>query len=394
MQITDIPTKLVLPFANAAGAGFIRSIPTTPTGTAGQASLQLGFPPDNFNPVSAGGVPPFGQDFNGLLNQMSAWDRWAATGAFPPYDPTWQAAVGGYPEWAIVGSLVEFGLLWISTVDNNLSNPDTGGAGWFAWSRIVTANKDLYVNAATGNDNNNGLSPATALATLQGAIYRAFQYPPSQFTIVIHVADGTYAAWQTPAWPGPSIIMDGNSVTPTNVNINNTSGPAHCCAVIGQNTVTVQNLTVQNSGSSAAGGFVAINGGLLTTKNTVNGPITSGGAVFEGFGGGQVLINGSHAFSGNYSIAFFGHFGGIVQLANSGTVNFTTTTPVTMTTFASANALGSILLNAPNATFTGSTTTGQRYLANLNGVISVNGGGANVFPGTVAGNVTNGGQYA
>src|SRR6185312_8993880 len=127
-------------------------------------------------------------DFNGVNNQMSAWSRWAATGAFPPYDPTWQAAVGGYPMWSCVGSLVEFGLIWISTVDNNLTNPDTGGAGWFAWSRIVTANKDIYVNGATGNDNNNGLSPATAMATLQAAVNRAFQYPPSQYIITIHVA--------------------------------------------------------------------------------------------------------------------------------------------------------------------------------------------------------------
>lgn len=394
MQITDIPTKLVLPFANAAGAGFIRSIPTTPTGTAGQASLQLGFPPDNFNPVSAGGVPPFGQDFNGLLNQMSAWNRWAATGAFPPYDATWQAAVGGYPQWAIVGSLVEFGLLWISTVDNNLTNPDTGGAGWFAWSRIVTSNKDLYVNGSTGNDNNNGLSPATALATLQGAITRAFDYPPSQFTITIHVADGTYTSWSTPPWQGPNIILDGNSGSPSNVLINVTSGAGvHCCTVQGPNTVTVQNLKIQNSGSSNAGGFVASNGGSLSTKNTINGAITSGGAIFEGFGGGQVSLIGNHVISGGAGSCFFGSNGGQVQLASG--ININVSTPVSIGTFAAAASLGVVFLNTPpNATFTGSTVTGTRYQASLNGVISVNGGGANVFPGTVAGSTSSGGQYA
>ena len=75
MKIANIPSKFAIPFASSAGAGYIRTIPQTPTGTAGQASLQQGFPPENFSPVSAGGVPPFGQDFNGLLNQVTSWKR-------------------------------------------------------------------------------------------------------------------------------------------------------------------------------------------------------------------------------------------------------------------------------------------------------------------------------
>lgn len=392
MQISDIPSKFSAPFANAAGAGYIRAIPATPSGTPGQASLSTGFPPENFNPVSAGGVPPFGQDFNGILNQMSAWDRWAATGAFPPYDPTWQAAVGGYPMWSCVGSLVEFGLIWISTVDNNLTNPDTGGAGWYAFARIVTANKDLYVNAATGNDNNNGLSPATAMATIQGAVYRAFQYPPSQFTINIHVADGTYGPWQTPSYAGPSLLIDGNSGAPSNVLINNPSGTSHCCAVIGQNTVTVQNLKVANAGSSTAGGFVASNGGILTTKNTVNGAIATG-AVWEGFGGGQVIIAGNHQHAGAYTYALFATFGGQIQISSG--ITLSTPSNLSCAIYALAQSQGGIYLNTPNASFAGpGTTTGTRYSASLNGVISVNGGGASVFPGTVAGSTATGGQYA
>jgi hypothetical protein len=52
-----------------------------------------------------------------------------------PYDATFQTAIGGYPIGAIVESLFENLLFYASTVDNNVTNPDTGGAGWFVWSR-------------------------------------------------------------------------------------------------------------------------------------------------------------------------------------------------------------------------------------------------------------------
>lgn len=47
-----------------------------------------------------------------------------------PYNATLQALIGGYPAGALVESAVTTGLFWISAVANNLTNPDTGGAGW------------------------------------------------------------------------------------------------------------------------------------------------------------------------------------------------------------------------------------------------------------------------
>lgn len=394
MKLIDIPSKFQLPFAANAGAGYKRVIPVAPSGNPGEASLETGFPPENFTPVSAGGVPPFGQDFNGLLNQATAWNRWAGTGVIPPYDPTWQPLIGGYPKWSMVSSLVEFGLIWISMVDDNLTNPDTGGAGWYAFARIVTANFDLYVNAATGNDNNNGLSPATAMATIQGAVSRAFQYPPSQFLITIHVADGTYGKWTTPSWSGSRIVIEGNAAAPGNVLIDNTSGVnVHCCRVDGQNEVEIRYVKVQNTGTVGSGGFVAVNGGILKTRNTVSGVVSSG-AAFQGYGGGQVQINGPHTFSGDMSSAFVGNYGGQVSIANSASVSFSISTPITVGTFANASTLGMVYMGPPSPTFTGSAVTGKRYEANVNGIITTNGAGPNYFPGTVAGSTSTGGQYS
>ncbi len=46
-----------------------------------------------------------------------------------------------------------------------------------------------------------------------------------------------------------------------------------------------------------------------------------------------------------------------------------------------------------NMTFPGTGATGQRYQATSNAVIDTNGGGANYFPGNVAGATSTGGQY-
>ena len=49
------------------------------------------------------------------------------------WDSAFSAAIGGYPSGALVRSTIVATDFWISTTDNNVTNPDTGGAGWAAW---------------------------------------------------------------------------------------------------------------------------------------------------------------------------------------------------------------------------------------------------------------------
>ena len=83
MQSTGIPGKLVIPFASAAAAPYIRAIPqSSQIGIQnGAASFTDGFPPLCFQPETSGGVPPFGEDFNGILNVITLWTRWQSAGA-------------------------------------------------------------------------------------------------------------------------------------------------------------------------------------------------------------------------------------------------------------------------------------------------------------------------
>lgn len=132
MQSSDIPGKLVIPFAASAGGAFIRSIPVdSQIGIDnGAASLHDGFVPLNALPIAGGGVPPDIRDFNGILNEISAWTRWQGGGGPVFYDAAFSTAVGGYPKGAQVLSTVTTGTVFLSTVENNTANPDVDPTNW------------------------------------------------------------------------------------------------------------------------------------------------------------------------------------------------------------------------------------------------------------------------
>jgi hypothetical protein len=157
MLLSAIPTKFGSVWGNAAGAGYIRTIPSaSQIGVHdGWASLADGFPPLNFVAVTSGGVPPFGQDHNGILKWVTQWLQWHEAGGTIRYDAAFATAIGGYPQGAVVQSTTN-GYFWINAVDNNASNPDSGGTNWKLfegfpriWSALNTFQAGAY---STGFD--------------------------------------------------------------------------------------------------------------------------------------------------------------------------------------------------------------------------------------------------
>lgn len=130
---SQIPPKFNIPWGNSAGAAYI-TYPQPQSSQIGtvncRASLTDGFPPLTFTSSGAGGCPPFGQDINGILKQITLWNQWNSMGGPVFYDATLSAAIGGYPKGARLTSTVLTGRVWISTADNNTTNPDdtTGAA--------------------------------------------------------------------------------------------------------------------------------------------------------------------------------------------------------------------------------------------------------------------------
>ena len=162
MNSSDIPARIPIPFANNAGGSYVRNIPTAHSATPGAASYYDGFPPECFLPPLAGGIPPFGQDFNGILRQTTAGMRWLQSGGLPAYDATHSSNIGGYPSGAVL--LAADGThWWRSTTDANTSDPDTGGANWvvvqpgtYPWTSITGTPTFVLLSAFTGSNQSTG----------------------------------------------------------------------------------------------------------------------------------------------------------------------------------------------------------------------------------------------
>src|ERR1700761_1612563 len=104
MLKSSAPTQTAVVFASGAGGAYIRTVPVaSQIGiTNGAASYTDGFVPLNMTPIASGGVPPFGQDFNGILNAMSKAIQFAQAGYHYPYNSAFSTAISGYPAGALL----------------------------------------------------------------------------------------------------------------------------------------------------------------------------------------------------------------------------------------------------------------------------------------------------
>ena len=211
MQSTNIPTKIPLPFANSAGAGYITAIPvTSQIGIVdGRASLHDGFPPLNFTAISSGGIPPFGADVNGILFESTAILQWQQAGGFFPYDSAFSAYVGGYPKGAVIQAAA-FAGFWTSTSENNTTDPDTGGAGWIPTA--FTGLQSIPLSGASVTLTN--LQSAAPIIVLTGALTQNCNVIISNFVDDWVIANNTTGAYtiqvKTAAGTGVNIAQSSS----------------------------------------------------------------------------------------------------------------------------------------------------------------------------------------
>ena len=175
--------------------------------TRGAASFNDGFPPLTMTDPLAGGIPPFGRDMNGILFLLSLAIRWVQAGGSFCYDADFanDPDVGGYPQGAVLlnASLTGF---WISTVDNNATNPDATDAndanaaqGWLSmnpdWNAMsgpgMILNRPDLAKVATTGDYNDLLD--------KPAIPPGYALPPATTTNLGGVIAG----------PGTTVAADG-----------------------------------------------------------------------------------------------------------------------------------------------------------------------------------------
>ncbi|WP_368870074.1 gp53-like domain-containing protein [Proteus mirabilis] len=104
-----------------------------------QATWDQGFGQITMLPVSAGGLPPKGQDFNGILNQISETLVHISKGGVFKFSADYAVAINGYPKGAILQSEDEK-KYYQSLIDNNKVNFNTASQDQIktSWKLVMT----------------------------------------------------------------------------------------------------------------------------------------------------------------------------------------------------------------------------------------------------------------
>jgi len=133
------PDLILIPFGENATPGTIDPIPETrgPGDDPQQATWDEGFPLVTMTPLAAGGIPPKGQDFNGVLNAISEHTVFTGRGGQYKWSSAYVAASGGYA----IGDVIQAddGLnSYVSLVNTNTANfnttPASIGVSWALYS--------------------------------------------------------------------------------------------------------------------------------------------------------------------------------------------------------------------------------------------------------------------
>ena len=264
-----------------------------------------------------------------------------------------------------------------------------------AGREVLTANRTYYVRS-DGNDSNNCLSNTSggACLTIQRAVNLAYAIDGRTFNVTIQVNCGSPPCTFTGAtvFNGPfltsgTVSLVGDTTTPSNVTLSVTG--AHAIFVTNGAKVQIAGFKITTTGTGH--GLNMTNGAVATVNGKMEwGAINQAGYAHMNVNTGAALLysNQSYTISGNFSYHLIIQTGGAATYALN---TVTITNSPTYTVFCEIDYVG--VVSTTQNTYSGAVTSGQRYLAQGNGVINTFGAGAQYFPGTVAGSVNTGGQY-
>ncbi len=139
------PKLIVKPFAKNGQKNVIPENYETSM-ESNQATWDQGFGLITMLPVAAGGLPPKGQDFNGIFNQLSENIVYLSQGGRFKFSAEYAEAIGGYPKGAILQSDDEK-KEYLSLIDNNKVNFNTATDISTSWKLVNT--DDLLAQIAS-----------------------------------------------------------------------------------------------------------------------------------------------------------------------------------------------------------------------------------------------------
>lgn len=228
MQTSSQPKLLPVPFADA---GSKQNIPNdSQIGiTAGRASYVDGFPPLTRTPLAAGGVPPFGTDFNGVLNDITAALRWSQAGSGYPFNADFNTAISGYPKGARIPNSTLDGF-WLNTTDGNSTNPENTTSALTGWVPSgfygTTAITGLSGSSITLTTLQAGRDRITLAGTLTANINLIVPAWVKRWEVVNNCSGAFSVTVKTPSGTGVAVPAQNNAfLQGDGVNINQSASP-------------------------------------------------------------------------------------------------------------------------------------------------------------------------
>lgn len=371
------PTEAVLQLALAVQRGKVNY--AVAGGTANALTVTLS-PALSAN---AAGVPL--NILTGAAENAGAATLNAGPGALPIVTPKGSALKrGDLPANSIV-RLVCTGTAWMLS-----SGP--------AYSEVrvpLTADTTFFVRS-DGNDGNSGLAntSAGAFQTLQGA-YDAIRqrYFANGFSVTLQLGvAGSYVGIVHSTWPG-TVIVKGDPANRSTYILTTVPGVESVVAASNGLRLEVLDVSLTSTPSASCRGVWAQGGTVLLSGIQFRGAAAGNVAAILGENSGTVFIDGSIEIYYLTDLFFNGIGASRLYMGANSPCTVTLQSAIVLTRpFVNVSELA--LVSRRSCTFTGSSATGQRYLGTLNAVINTSGGGANYFPGSVAGSVSSGAQYA
>lgn len=194
MNNSGLPAKIKIPFATSGAKNAIPEVSTGSMVSDGLAAMDSGFPSTTLTPRSAGGVPPHGEDMNGILNAITSKLQATDAGAKYPFDSTFATSISGYPNGAVVMSSDLAGE-WLNTTDANSTNPEGTATTSTGWVPLNFAGASA-VSISTANITMSCLAAARPVLILSGALTgNRFLYIPNwaKHWTIINNCTGSYS---------------------------------------------------------------------------------------------------------------------------------------------------------------------------------------------------------
>ena len=219
--------------------------PTAPTAAVGTNTTQIATTAFVANAFGDHGIPTAkaltsSDDLNNLT--VAGWYRWVSS--VPQNSPTTAGYCGVFVDngGSSLKQTVIRGPGSAGALGSEWTRYYLGGYGWTRWSQVATAqlaaDLTLYV-ATTGNDSNDGLTAATAKATINSAL-AAVPFSSNGKFVTILIADGTYAGFSLAARNNTSYLISGQNGADSAVIINAATGSELSCSINNDGSSNIQ----------------------------------------------------------------------------------------------------------------------------------------------------------